>query len=164
MIRTGLRDGRDHVLEADMDLPLARDVVFAFFGEAGNLERITPPELRFRIVTPQPIAMRPGAEIRYRLSLFGVPFGWTSRITRYEPPHAFTDEQVAGPYARWIHTHDFEDTPGGTRIRDRVRYRLPFVPLGNAALPLVQRQLHRIFTYRQTAVRDALQRPMPTAA
>lgn len=147
-----------------MELPLPRDVVFAFFGEAGNLERITPPELRFRIVTPPPIAMRPGAEIRYRLSLFGVPFGWTSRITRWEPPLAFTDEQIAGPYALWVHTHDFEDTAGGTRIRDRVRYRLPFAPLGNGALPLVQRQLHRIFTYRQTAVRDVLQGSRPAAS
>ena len=137
----------------EMTVPLPRSQVFAFFAEAGNLERLTPPELKFRILTPTPIAMRPGALIDYALSLFGVRFSWRSEITVWEPETRFVDIQVRGPYAEWVHTHTFEDVPGGTRIRDHVRYRLPLAPLGNIALPVVRVQLRRIFDYREAVTR-----------
>jgi len=139
-----------------MTLPLALDQVFAFFAEAQNLERITPPELRFRIASPTPIEIATGTRIDYRLSLFGLPFTWRSLISHWEPPHAFVDEQVQGPYTLWHHTHTFSETDEGTLINDRVLYRLPLWPLGEIALPIVKLQLKRIFGYRQQAIRSLL--------
>ncbi|HJQ97450.1 MAG TPA: SRPBCC family protein [Candidatus Polarisedimenticolaceae bacterium] len=145
----------EHLLEAEQRLPYSVEQVFGFFAEADNLERITPRELRFAIVTPRPIVLAASATIDYRLRLFGIPFGWRSVITEWDPPRAFTDEQVEGPYALWIHRHTFEPERGGTMIRDRVRYRLPLGPLGDLAHPLVRRQLARIFDYRRRAVEAA---------
>lgn len=146
----------EHELRTSFEIPVSLDAVFDFFSEAANLERITPRELNFRIVTPLPIHMERGVVIAYRLRLFGVPFGWTSRITTWDPPHRFVDEQVKGPYAVWVHTHTFERTATGTLVNDSVRYRLPLTPLGDVAHPLVRRQLGRIFAFREQAVRTAL--------
>lgn len=146
----------EHLLRTETFIPRPREETFAFFAEAENLERITPPELRFRIKTPVPIRMAEGTRIAYRLGLFGIAFSWTTLISRWEPGHCFVDEQIQGPYARWIHTHTFFDAEGGTLVRDEVRYRLPFYPLGEVAHPLVRRQLERIFRYRAARLRQLL--------
>jgi ligand-binding SRPBCC domain-containing protein len=147
-----LQNGREF-LEAATSLPRPVDEVFAFFANAENLERITPPELAFRILTPTPIVVREGTIIDYRLRLFGVPFNWRTRIVQWQPNDQFIDEQVSGPYSSWRHLHTFVEHESGTRMTDRVEYRLPLRAAGALALPLVRRQLDRIFRYRANAIR-----------
>jgi ligand-binding SRPBCC domain-containing protein len=128
--------------------------VFAFFSEAANLERITPPELNFHIVTPQPIVLAQGSRLDYRLKLYGVGFRWQTLISSWEPPFQFVDQQVRGPYRQWIHTHRFVQNPDGTEMTDHVEYQLPVWPIGEIALPIVRRQVNRIFDYREQVIRE----------
>ncbi len=152
IIRHGDLQNGNHFLETATTLPLPVDEVFAFFSDAGNLERITPPELAFQIVTGMPIKIEAGTIIEYRLRLFGVPFRWRTRIAAWDPVVQFVDEQIRGPYSTWRHQHTFEPVEEGTRMIDRVEYRLPLGPIGGLALPLVRHQLDRIFRYRANAI------------
>lgn len=146
-----------HVLEREQRLPRPPGDAFAFFADARNLEAITPPWLRFRVVAPAPGEMRAGTLIEYRLRLHGIPVRWLTRIAVWEPGRRFVDVQVSGPYRLWHHTHDFLPDAGGTLMRDTVRYALPLGPLGAAAhVLLVRRDLERIFDFRQEAIRRRL--------
>ncbi len=138
---------RDMVVHA----PLAE--VFAFFADAANLERLTPPWLRFSIQTQLPVIMRAGAEIDYRISLYGFPFTWRSRIDVWEPGARFVDRQLIGPYVWWLHEHRFERAGDGTRVMDDVEY-LPRAALISA--PFVRRDVERIFNYRQSTLQQIL--------
>lgn len=145
------------VLRARATLPHPRERVFPFFADAGNLARITPAEMGFEIISPQPVAMQAGALIDYRIRVWGAPLRWRTIISRWEPPWEFTDEQLRGPYAQWIHRHRFTDTPdGGTLMEDEVRFKLPFGRLGALAMPLIRWQLRRIFEFRRDAITVAL--------
>jgi ligand-binding SRPBCC domain-containing protein len=148
---------RVHRLERRQRLEQPLERVFKFFAEAGNLERITPPWLSFELLGPEPVEMRVGTLIDYRLRLHGLPLRWTSRIEEWVPGDGFVDRQLRGPYGLWHHRHTFEREGAGTLIGDTVHYGMPLGWLGEAAHPVfVRRDLERIFDFRQTAVREAL--------
>ena len=143
---------RDRVLERSQVVPVAVEEAFAFFADAWNLESITPPWLRFRIVEAPPTLER-GSSLAYRLRLFGVPIRWRTEIVEWQPPFRFTDLQVEGPYRRWEHTHRLRPVDGGTAIHDRVVYRLPYEPVAGLAAPVtVARWLRAIFDYRSLRI------------
>jgi len=149
---------RTHVLHCEQRLPGSPAEVFPFFGDARNLEAITPPLLRFEVITPDPIPMQVGTIIQYRLRVHGVRVGWTTSIQEWEPGVRFVDCQIRGPYVLWHHTHTFEDDgAGGTLMKDTVRYALPFGVLGEIAhRAIVKRDLEAIFTFRAEKVPELL--------
>lgn len=154
---TFTRDGRGFRLTLEQIVPRPREAIFPFFADAANLEAITPPHLRFRIITPTPIEMQEGALIDYRLRLYGLPIRWRTLISAWAPPHRFVDEQLRGPYRWWIHEHTFEPHgPNGasTLCRDSVRYGL----IGGAIVNrvFVQRDLHKIFGFRARRLTELL--------
>lgn len=145
-----------HVFESVSELPLPLGTVFEFFSAAHNLEKITPPDMGFRLLTPKPVAMAVGTQIDYQLRIAGLPLRWRSVISHWAPPYSFTDEQLRGPYKLWIHTHSFEETLRGTRIRDSVVYALPFAPFGEIGHFFVRKQLEKVFAYREQAIKAVL--------
>ena len=142
-----------HIHQFSSEIWLARPIeeVFAFFSDAANLDSITPPWLSFRTVARQPIEMRAGTVIDYRLRVRGFPVQWRSEITEWEPPYHFVDEQIRGPYRLWIHAHRFQPRNGGTLVSDDVRYAVPFDWLLHKFI--VRPDVERIFTYRADCLR-----------
>lgn len=134
------------LLKTEQFFDLPRAELFEFFGDAGNLEAITPPWLNFQILTPQPIEMERGALIDYKLKLRMIPIRWRTEITAWEPPMRFVDSQLRGPYKKWIHEHIFLEKDGGTLMIDKVEYDVPFGRLAHALA--VKSDLVKIFEYR----------------
>jgi hypothetical protein len=157
IVRLVQRLGRmEFTLERSQVVAAGPEEAFAFFADPRNLEAITPPWLRFRIVAA-PERLERGSFLRYRLRLFGVPIRWRTEIVDWRPPRSFTDVQLSGPYPLWEHTHRLSPAPGGTEIYDLVRYRLH----GGALAPLVRRLavgrwLDEIFDYRAERMRELL--------
>ncbi len=137
---------RTYRLHTQLWLPRPRQEIFNFFSDPTNLERITPPWLRFKILTLQPIDMKVGTRLDYRLRLRGIPLRWQSEIAVWEPPDRFIDKQTRGPYTLWVHEHTFTDHKSGTLVGDGVLYAI----LGGKLIQkfLVQPDLERIFRYR----------------
>jgi len=141
-----------YVLERTQVVAVPIEEAFAFFADAHNLERITPPWLRFRILSA-PDELGRGARLRYRLTLFGVPIGWRTEIVEWSPPRGFVDVQRRGPFLLWEHTHRLRPVSGGTEIYDHVRYRLFLGPLGGLVRRLLVRGwVEGIFDYRAERV------------
>ena len=129
--------------------------VFEFFEAPENLARITPPEMRFRIIDGPARNLREGDRIRYALRVFGLPIRWTTHITIWRDGEVFADLQERGPYRYWLHTHTFREVPGGVEMHDAVEYELPLGFLGRlVAGRLVARQLERIFDHRAKVIRE----------
>ena len=142
-----------HVLERRQTVPGALPRVFSFFEDPLNLETITPPWLRFRVLSSTDVRVRLGTEIEYELRWQLFPMRWRSRIAEYEPGVMFADEMLVGPYTRWYHRHHFREVAGGVEMVDTVEYELPFGPLGRVAhAGLIRRQLDSIFDYRREMV------------
>jgi ligand-binding SRPBCC domain-containing protein len=146
-----------HQLERKMVISASAEQVWDFLATPLNLDRLTPPELKFRILSSVPETMYDGLLIRYQI---GIPlFGrwqWLTEIKHIAAGHRFVDEQRRGPYRFWYHQHEIVPLDDGhTRMIDRVTYQLPFGLLGELVhLFYVRATLERIFAYRQEKLRE----------
>lgn len=143
---------RTYRLQTQIWLPQTRAEIFAFFADPRNLERLTPPWLRFAILTRDPIKMKKGTLLDYRLKIRGIPMRWQSEIATWDPPTRFVDRQTRGPYTLWVHEHSFSDDRGGTLVGDNVTY----APPGGWIVQkfLVAPDLQRIFRYRHQVLQE----------
>jgi ligand-binding SRPBCC domain-containing protein len=143
-------------LTMELELPAPRQTIYDFFSDAFGLEALTPPWLNFHVSTQAPIQLQPGTLIDYKLRIHGVPLRWQSKISVWEPPHRFVDEQLRGPYRRWHHEHLFEETATGTLVRDVVHYEVPGGRLVHSLF--VKPDLMKIFAYRRAKLLELFTR------
>ena len=95
-----------------------------------------------------------GQEVTWRAWHFGIPLAMTSRITEMNMPESFTDEQVRGPFRSFRHVHEFEATPHGSAMVDRVEFTAPLGLLGLLAERLVGPYLERLIRRRGRFLAD----------
>ena len=138
-----------------IDKPLSE--VFEFFADPYNLEKITPPLLKFQIESVSPGSFGKGSLIAYKLKIRGISARWLTLIAEWQENSHFVDLQLKGPYKIWHHTHRFVEAPGGTMMYDRVFYQLPFGAIGQQlAGALVRRDVGKIFKHRREVISHLL--------
>lgn len=143
----------DHCFESRLWVAGSRPEVFAFLATPERLPALTPAWLRLRLLAPAPLPVSAGTAYDCRIRWLGLPLTLRMFVREWDPPFRFLDVQLCGPFARWEHRHLFLEEEGGTRIEDRIVYRLPFGPLGRLAHALlVRRQLDRIWCHRTAAI------------
>ncbi|MCA9425295.1 MAG: SRPBCC family protein [Candidatus Omnitrophica bacterium] len=145
-----------HVLEQQQDLPASVEEVWDFIKTPKNLNAITPDDLDFEFLGDLPDEMYNGLLIRYRIGIpmFG-KWNWVTEIKHIREGISFIDEQRFGPYKFWYHYHEVRPIEGGTRMIDRVHYKLPFGPLGEIVHVLqVKGMLNKIFSFRQKKMKE----------
>jgi ligand-binding SRPBCC domain-containing protein len=134
-----------------MDVEAPLEEVAGFFANPRNLGAITPAWLSFHFVQIPDVLVE-GSQLVYQIRIGGLPMRWVTRLTRWNLPFDFRDEQERGPYRVWSHFHSFERLAhGGTRIHDEVVFAARFGLLGRLAERLfVCNQVRRIFAYRRS--------------
>ncbi len=132
---------------------LEKSKVFPFFADAYNLESITPPQLNFHIQKISTVQIQKGTLIDYQLKIHGIPAKWKTLISEWQENELFVDEQLAGPYQLWHHTHEFKTMGQGTLLIDRVRYRIPLGFIGFfLANYFVRKDVQKIFQFRKQVI------------
>lgn len=144
-----------HQINRDLIVPTDLESAWDFIRSPGNLDKITPDDMSFEIVSELPDEMFDGLLIEYRV---GIPLigkqTWLTELKHIRERHSFVDEQRIGPYKFWYHYHEITEVDGDIRFRDQVRYTLPLGPLGALAQTVfVRKELERVFDYREQAVR-----------
>jgi ligand-binding SRPBCC domain-containing protein len=130
-----------------IDAPV--EAVFAFHERADALALLSPPFPPMRVVQKTG-GIEAGARVELRIG----PIRWVALHTAYEKDRLFVDEQVEGPFARWVHRHEFEDLGVATRLTDRVEYLLPGGSAVNAlAAGPVKLGLLAMFRHRHRVTR-----------
>jgi ligand-binding SRPBCC domain-containing protein len=140
-----------YILERRQRVTASMEEAWDFMQNPANLDRITPPDLQFRIVNEVPAIMYNGLIVEYRITipLFGT-HTWVTEIKHIRKGSSFVDEQRLGPYRFWYHYHEIRRENDGVLLIDQVFYQPPFGLLGRLLHRFyIRRTLERIFTYRR---------------
>ncbi|MBI1268228.1 MAG: hypothetical protein GC193_12450 [Cryomorphaceae bacterium] len=145
-----------HRLTSEQFLPIDLEKAWTFFSSPENLNRITPADMHFEILSGAEAKAYTGQLITYKIRpLMNIPMNWVTEITACEDFMYFIDEQRFGPYAFWHHQHHFEKVEGGVLMRDILHYALPGGWLGNIfGGPIVHPRVKEIFRYREQILND----------
>lgn len=128
-------------------MPVSADQVYAWHMRPGAFERLTPP-WQHVTVAGEPTGLSEGLVKTLAIHQGPLVIGWQARHQALVEGRQFVDEQLAGPFARWVHTHRFEPAESGSVLLDRISYDLPGGPIGALAGGAVDRMLDRMFRYR----------------
>lgn len=140
-----------HSIKNIQKIPATLEQAWDFYSSHANLQTITPPQMKFRVISQNSgEKLYSGQIIEYKVKpLLGIPLYWMTEIKNVTAPTYFMDEQLKGPYKMWQHQHYFKAIEGGVEMTDMVLYKNPSGWLGELANVLfIKKKLRNIFEFR----------------
>lgn len=133
--------------------------LYEYHRRPGALQRLLPPWQDVRVMRSDD-SLEPGAEVLLRMGAGPFHVNWLARHTDLAPGERFVDEQVSGPFRRWVHTHRFERAADASAVlEDDVEFRLPLGSFSESfATGLAERELDRMFRFRHHRTRHDVMR------
>ena len=128
------------------------ETIWSFVSKPENLEKITPDNMKFSILSKSNSEMEEGMLISYKISPFlDINTTWITMITNVIKNEKFIDQQVKGPYKFWHHEHKFEVISSNkVKMTDIITYIPPFGFLGDIANAIfLKKKLKNIFDFRK---------------
>jgi hypothetical protein len=121
------------------------------------LPSITPNFLDFQILSCSTEKIQKNTLIEYKLKIHKIPIRWKTLIKDFQQNKFFSDVQTQGAYQVWFHQHFFHPVKVagrlGVLLEDKIFYRIPFMPFSYFALAFVRKDIRKIFSYRNGAIR-----------
>jgi len=143
----------DFVLRTALPHPV--EDVFAWHMRPGALERLIPPWENVTIESREGTPAS-GGRVVFRVRRGPTDIRIEALHTDFEQDRLFRDEQIRGPFTKWIHTHRFEpESGGGCRVEDHVDWELPMGAAGRLlGGSSVEAELKRLFAFRHRRLHD----------
>ncbi|HEY9886522.1 MAG TPA: hypothetical protein V6C96_04600 [Vampirovibrionales bacterium] len=129
-------------IKAEQEVNTSVEEAFYFHADINNLTKVVPPFIKLQI-EKMDWPFEEGAHAELSLKLFGVLqiLYWKLKLTEYNAPNFFVDEETGGIFESFKHKHEFIKIEGESNkclLKDslsyapkgwmKVFYLIPFVP------------------------------------
>lgn len=156
-------DGGLYTLYAKQTVAKEIDVIWDFFRKPRNLNKLTPADVEFKIISGKSDDFYEGKIISYKIKLLQIfNLNWVTEISQVNEESYFIDNQIFGPYKLWHHEHHFKSNDNGTtEIIDKVKYKVPYFILGRFIHKIfIKSKLLEIFIFRQKQINNLFNNPL----
>ena len=130
--------------------------LFDFHLDTNNLTKITPTNIKVKLLTPD-FEAKEGEVLKLKSIKNFIPINWTVKIQKLEKPNILVDVAINSPFKYWEHQHVFIKHANFTELKDIVRYEMPFGYIGGLFSPLVENDLEDMFDFRHNITKEILE-------
>lgn len=125
--------------------------VCKFHTDTNNLLVITPPWISVEIVKIDAPLVK-NSKITLRIKRFCISTKWVMEIEEMDCPRTVIDRMISGPFREFRHQRVFEQlSPSKTKMTETITLRAHFGVFGALFLPLIERDINKMFAYRHQA-------------
>ena len=145
--------------EAVAEFACPPDALFDFLIRPANIPKISPPDLNVTVIAA-PEIVEPGSRITIEARNLGMRHRLTTVVTAVDPNALVADEQIEGPFRKYVHERRLKESPGGVLMTEFIDYEPPGGMLGLLlSKSRLEKYVTEMYEYRVNAMRALLTIP-----